>query len=471
MNPASTDLIVVLPGILGSTLRRKGHLVWAPSAGSVLRAIRTFGKSVKDLEVRAGGIDEKPDDGIEPVSLLPDLHILPGVWAPGKGYDRLVARLSGLGYREAVPGDGAPPASLLPVPYDWRLSNRYNGQRLKMIVEPALDRWRAQGGPYQDARIVFVCHSMGGLVARWYIEQCGGAELTRKLITLGTPYRGAARALSPLVNGIRADLGRFSVDLTEFARSMPSLYQLLPEYACLTSATSPGGLAKTTELALPELSTKMVEDAMLFHTTLRESENKRAASLATTYAILGTEQETATTATLSGGRIQLLGTYGDEDVGGDGTVPGVGAARADVALDSNTLQRFPEKHSSLQRNRAVFEAVRGIITARPLVVRGITDRVGLRVTVPEIAIRGEPVTVEVTPTEPVRYPVQVTVTSETGRPIESLTLKPANGTASATFESLPPGAYTIDAFDPDRAPRYAPVSSDLLIWDGTEHAA
>ena len=42
---------------------------------------------------------------------------------------------------------------------------------------------------------------MGGLIARWYIEQCGGAEITSKLITLGTPYRGAARALDQLVNG------------------------------------------------------------------------------------------------------------------------------------------------------------------------------------------------------------------------------------------------------------------------------
>ena len=31
---APTDLVVVLPGILGSTLRRDGRLVWAPSAGS-----------------------------------------------------------------------------------------------------------------------------------------------------------------------------------------------------------------------------------------------------------------------------------------------------------------------------------------------------------------------------------------------------------------------------------------------------
>ena len=29
-------------------------------------------------------------------------------------------------------------AVILPVPYDWRLSNRYNGKRLVEIVEPVL---------------------------------------------------------------------------------------------------------------------------------------------------------------------------------------------------------------------------------------------------------------------------------------------------------------------------------------------
>jgi triacylglycerol esterase/lipase EstA (alpha/beta hydrolase family) len=74
---------------------------------------------------------------------------------------------------------------------------------------------------------------MGGLVARWYIEHCGGAGHTRKLITLGTPYRGAAKALLPLINGVRKDLGPLAIDLSLFARSMPALHQLLPTYACI----------------------------------------------------------------------------------------------------------------------------------------------------------------------------------------------------------------------------------------------
>ena len=92
----------------------------------------------------------------------------------------LLDRLRSLGYRESArtrPRAG----NLLPVAYDWRLSCRYNARRLGTIIEPALQRWRDQGGQYADAQVVFVCHSMGGLIARWYIEQCGGAEITRKL--------------------------------------------------------------------------------------------------------------------------------------------------------------------------------------------------------------------------------------------------------------------------------------------------
>lgn len=235
------DVVVVLPGIMGSRLRQDGRIVWAPSAGSALRAITTFGQSVRGLQLPPGIGDGHPGDGVEPVGIMPDLHVLPGIWTPVKGYDKLLRRLRSLGYRDVDPDPAAPPGNLLPLSYDWRLSNRRNGQWIATKVEPALERWRAQGGQYADARLVFVCHSMGGLVARWYIEQRGGAEITRKLITLGTPYRGAAKAVEQLVNGVHKGLGRLALDLTEFARSMPSLYELMPEYACVESG---GDLAK-----------------------------------------------------------------------------------------------------------------------------------------------------------------------------------------------------------------------------------
>ena len=388
---------------------------------------------------------------------MPDLHVLPGIWTAVKGYDRLLARLRSLGYRE--PGPGAPAGNLIPVAYDWRLSCRYNAKRLGTIIEPALKRWRDQGGPYADAQVVFVCHSMGGLIARWYIEKCGGAEITRKLITLGTPYRGAARALDQLVNGAHRGLGPFRLDLTRFARSMPSLHQLMPEYACIEQGAD---LAKTTGITLPELDTAMVTDAMRFHTDLQDAEAKRPQSLAATHAIVGTTQATATTARLTGDCIELLDTYQDRDLGGDSTVPIVAACRTDVPMNSNTLRRVPDKHGNLQRNTAALDEVEGILTASSIIVKAAKP-VALRVDAPDFALAGEAITMHVTPAEPTRQAIRVTVTSETGTLIGARLLRPSEGTI--TIDELAPGAYTIDAAGTDPASPFAPVSSDILIWE------
>jgi hypothetical protein len=470
-----TDLVVVLPGILGSTLRKDGDLVWAPSAGSALRAIATFGRSITGLRLPAGIGDDHPGDGVEPVSLMPDLHVLPGIWTPVKGYDVLLAKLGSLGYHQARPDHDAPPGNLLPFAYDWRLSCRYNGERLGRIVEPALERWRAQGGPYADAQVVFVCHSMGGLVARWYIEKCGGAQITRRLITLGTPYRGAARALGQLVNGAHPGLGPFRLDLAGFARSLPSLYQLLPEYACVEQGSD---LIRTTDADLPELDAAMVSDAMAFHTALWDAEWRRPASLDATHAIVGIGQPTATTARLTGDRVELVGTYQGTDLAGDATVPIVAACRADDLMTSNRLRRVSDKHGNLHRNPAALNEIEGILTARHIVVKAV-PLIRLRVDAPDFALAGEDIVVRVTPAAPARRVIRLAVTSEDGKLVEARTLRsrritPASasagasdGTITATIAGLRPGAYTIDLRGEAGAAPFAPVSSDLLVWPAT----
>jgi pimeloyl-ACP methyl ester carboxylesterase len=42
----------------------------------------------------------------------------------------------------------------------------------------------------RGGRIDLVCHSLGGLVARVYIQELGGARRVDRCITLGTPHRG-----------------------------------------------------------------------------------------------------------------------------------------------------------------------------------------------------------------------------------------------------------------------------------------
>jgi pimeloyl-ACP methyl ester carboxylesterase len=50
-------------------------------------------------------------------------------------------------------------------------------------------RRRVRGG-----RIDLVCHSLGGLVARTYLQELGGARRVDRCITLGTPHRGTYNA-------------------------------------------------------------------------------------------------------------------------------------------------------------------------------------------------------------------------------------------------------------------------------------
>jgi hypothetical protein len=209
----------------------------------------------------------------------------------------------------------------------------------------------------------------------------------------------------------------------------------------------------------------MVVDAMRFHTDLQLAETRRPQSLPATHAIVGTTEPAATTARLTNGRIELLDTYRDQgqdkDLAGDVIVPIVGACRADVLMNSNTLRRVPDKHGNLQRNPAVPDEVEGILTASSIIVK-MAKPVALRVEAPEFAMTGEPVTVTVTrPNAP--QAMHLTVTSETGIPAGTRRLRPAGGTI--TLDTLPPGACTIDIAGPDVASPYVPVSSDILIWE------
>jgi pimeloyl-ACP methyl ester carboxylesterase len=458
---APTDLVVVLPGITGSQLRRDGKLVWGPSAGAALRAIRTFGRSIKRLQLPDDIADSGPGDGVEPAGLMPDLHVLPGIWTPVKGYDVLLGRLRSLGYSDVSDDPAAPAGNLLPLGYDWRLSNRYTGQWIGSHVERALERWRAQGGRYADARVVFVCHSMGGLVARWYIERCGGKDITRKLITLGTPYRGAARALEQLVNGAHQGLGPFAIDLTRFARSLPSLHQLLPEYACIERD---GDLAKTTETTVPELRTTDINTAMNFHAELTDAEAARPDSLAVTHAIIGFRQATATTVRISGGRVITSDTYRGTNLAGDATVPIVGACRADVPMTSPLLRRICDKHGNLQRNKAALDEIEGVLTAQPVLVRADEDGVDVAVGLPELVIAGEELPVSVQFSGPRRASVRLAITDESEHLVEARVMQPP---AATKITDLPPGAYTVSVTG--LSPGVSPVSSTVLVWDTAQN--
>lgn len=380
------DLVVVVPGILGSRLAdADGHEVWGLSGPALLRGIRTFGRSVTGLALPPDLGDGHPGDGVRPLGPMRDLHGLFGIGTLVDGYDGFLEWLeNNFTLRRRTEKDEADaPANLIAFAYDWRLSCRYTADRLAERVDEELGRWRASAPERAAARVVLVCHSMGGLVARQYVERCGGAEVTRRVITLGTPYRGSLDALLCLVNGV----GPAGIGLTAFARGLPSLHQLVPDYAALI--TAPGGpLRYAREVTgLPGTDAALLKDAAGFHDALRDS--GAGAAYGVEYVpISGVLQPTPTTAAVQGERLTGLLTIDGADEGGDGRVPRLSSAHVGAA--GRPAYTPWEKHGSLQNNTALRQALYNWLTPDPPVHRGPDAAdVPLAVDAPDTVVEGE----------------------------------------------------------------------------------
>nr|WP_225580963.1 hypothetical protein [Acidovorax sp. ACV02] len=124
----------------------------------------------------------------------------------------------------------AGPPTLIVCPYDWRKDNRLAADRLADCVK----KLRADHG--EDVVINIVAHSMGGLVSRYFLESgsysaanCLGFDRIQRLITIGTPHRGAPLALCAAMGQIkRLFLNAKQVKQIADQDEFPALYQLMP---------------------------------------------------------------------------------------------------------------------------------------------------------------------------------------------------------------------------------------------------
>jgi pimeloyl-ACP methyl ester carboxylesterase len=428
-----TDVLVVVPGIMGSSLLgRDGQDIWGTRRTTLARGLVTLARAVGQLRLPDGIGDDHPGDGVRPGALIPDLHVIPGLWTIDIGYERLLRHLRAT-YDLVEPNSTGRPANFLPFAYDWRLSNRYNARQLKQTVEPVLERWRAAG--HHDARQVLICHSMGGLIARWYLDREDGAALTKTLITIGTPHRGAAKAVGQLVNGVRPSLGPIAHRLTTVARSLPSIYQLLPAYRCVDHDRV---LRPIIENPLPNMDTAMTADGLRFHEQLDEAHG--AATPYHSHPIVGINQPTFATVRLVNGHAVLLRTIEGDDEKGDGTVPRFAARPTAVAGRSPTLHYVTETHTTLPANQAVIDQIDGILTATDVERRA--PAVELGVSVDDVTISGEPVDVAVE-TSDSRVLVEARLLRD-GHTISSVRMRnDGDGRLRASFADVSPGGYAI----------------------------
>lgn len=245
--------IIVIPGILGSRLieSSNGQVVWGRFGTGSIDHRSVEGMRSLALPVSASAW---PRDGVKPDGVLSELELAWGVNFRFKAYSQMLAAFGAGGYLDpALVGNdsidyGKEHFTCFQFAYDWRRSCAENAARLGEFIEEkrryvAKERKRLYGS---TAPVKFdVCaHSMGGLVARYYLMYGGrslatsgdmpvtwaGARHVEKLIVVGTPNGGSIYPFHDIKEGFR-----LSALLPPFKAvaigTMPSVYELLPPEA------------------------------------------------------------------------------------------------------------------------------------------------------------------------------------------------------------------------------------------------
>lgn len=355
------DMIIILPGILGSVLQKDGKDLWAVSGQAIWQVLTNLSNTIHNLKLAQDDpLAESLGDGIRATSLIQDTHLIPGFWKID-GYTQ-TSRLITDNFN-VTPGDiyndpDDKAANFYQFPYDWRRDNRANAHILKKLIDKRLKRWREASGA-SDAKVILMAHSMGGLVSRYYLEVLEGWRDSRALFTFGTPYRGSLKAVNFLANGYKQQF----IDLTEVMRSLTSIYQLLPIYEVVKIGESYKRIAEAD--GLPNIDKRKAQDALAFHREIETAveqhlklEEYRQSFTVVPFA--GVQQPTLQSAILENSKLtaseDLPGVFQKRfDLSdGDGTVPQVSAIPIER---SGNFDNFfiAEQHGALQNQKQVLQ--------------------------------------------------------------------------------------------------------------------
>ena len=238
--------VIFIAGVAGSTLLKDingnpGGKLWLPLAAT---------SSLLDLDI-ANPVkipDVLRKDTIT-VPVLPDTQIVT--------YKPLLDYLKNSGYVEYnVDGNEnnrnstcggqdinvlrAKHPTLFVFPYDWRKSNGNTGSNVNVTKLAAYIQCVRAIYDDPNTKVNIVAHSMGGLLARRYIlDNPGGVHHVKTMITIGSPWLGAPRAMHALETGSfmspafdAEDYGiadtLFAGEIKQLIENFPGTHELIP---------------------------------------------------------------------------------------------------------------------------------------------------------------------------------------------------------------------------------------------------
>lgn len=306
--------MIIIPGIMGSELQHKEYKVWPPHVGTWL----------KDFNIVATRLEDIKNDDIESVALC------------GKYYNGLIRYSQSLVDEVTV------------FHYDWRQNNFNHIERLAKIINKKADE------------IVIVAHSMGGIIAKLFLTAKENEEVVKKvtkLITLGTPWNGAAESHVKLKFGMGKAFirSRFKYVIPKFE----SVYQLLPNREYIESSTIRFAFNYLNNKNWEQICREYYEpilkkNGLDYDEVLGRLYIKMQVELPSNiehHSIIGYDFKTLVSIKYEG--VNLKGKYGD----GDSTVPLSSAI-------TNTKHKYfiKSKHGDLPKNRQVQSILKLVLT-------------------------------------------------------------------------------------------------------------
>ena len=189
-SPSKTPLIFI-PGIGGSELKASEDLIWNKDNGHGGTYNRAYTTGEKVWVNEGEAILPGDDDYFDVLRMKPDgqtgeanLELAGNIYSGS--YGAAINFFTSNGY--TLDKD------LFVFPYDWRKDVALTAPLLDQKIETI----KGQTG---STKVDIVAHSLGGLVARNYINDPVRAGKVRKLITLGTPNLGTPFFLKSLMYG------------------------------------------------------------------------------------------------------------------------------------------------------------------------------------------------------------------------------------------------------------------------------